>query len=384
MTKPKQQKFQWVLRTVLLVQSLIIIRYYVYEIDDSISRSNDVVTSNDRQLPITQHQFETTTQQQDDFALAARESFGFFDDIPESSWRLKQRIAQTTPHHIMPEKDKVASFYYRPRGWYQNNWEPNFSCSFERFLGPIRDGHKWVCDPHRLKQRKSCLVYSFGSNGNFDFETAVLEEAPHCELHVFDPGSYGQKMKRHLNNNPNATYHQYGMKASYETDAALLDKPNVLPPGTYKTFGEIVTALGHADRTVDIFKMDIETGEWTTFQDWLGGSSSSSASSSNIHLQQLLLEVHDTPPIVNDFFASLHQAGYAMFHKEPNIQFANGDCVEFGFIKLRASFFANDTNPLQHSPQALAHEAKYKTAYLENRAAKAYNYGREMRGTGVV
>ena len=30
-----------------------------------------------------------------------------------------------------------------------------------------------------------------------------------------------------------------------------------------------------------------------------------------------------------------------MFHKEPNIQWAKGTCVEFGFLKLHDDFFVD-------------------------------------------
>jgi Methyltransferase domain len=315
----------------------------------------------------------------DIYALAKYESYGFFDDIAQSQWRLLQQNAIATPHHLQPDRDKVSSYFYRPRGWYQNNWEPDFSCPHEKFLGPIRDGHKWVCDPHRLeRQGPDCLVYSFGSNGNFDFEQAVLEVAPQCELHVFDPGHYEYKMKQNaVLKNANAHYHTFGLKASYATDNSRLDEPNRLPPGAFQPFPEIIQQLGHQGRTVSIFKIDIEKGEWTTFRDW--------AMNVNVTWQQILVEVHGAPRIANDFFATQHQSGsYAMFHKEPNIQFAGGDCVEFGFIKMRPSFFQNDTMPVDHSPQALAHAAANQQEYAMNKIKADYDYGREMRGTGVV
>eukprot|EP00951_Prasinocladus_malaysianus_P019895 scaffold161663_cov33-Prasinocladus_malaysianus.AAC.1 len=68
-----------------------------------------------------------------------------------------------------------------------NNYEPNFSCMFERRLGLPGDGGKWVCDPHKLQRVKDCLVYSFGSDNKFDFEEAVTYQiGPHCEIHTFD------------------------------------------------------------------------------------------------------------------------------------------------------------------------------------------------------
>ena len=69
----------------------------------------------------------------------------------------------------------------------QENWEPNFSCTYERRLGSPGDGGKWVCDPHKLRTKKDCLIYSFGSENKFDFEEAVLQQiGRNCEVHTFD------------------------------------------------------------------------------------------------------------------------------------------------------------------------------------------------------
>jgi hypothetical protein len=38
------------------------------------------------------------------------------------------------------------------------------------------DGPKWICDPHRIKGVKDCLIYSFGSNNEFDFEESVYSQ----------------------------------------------------------------------------------------------------------------------------------------------------------------------------------------------------------------
>jgi hypothetical protein len=68
--------------------------------------------------------------------------------------------------------------------WMQRNWEPHMRCIGEERLGPAGDGGKHVCDPECLLERKDCLVYSFGSNNDFGFESAILPFG--CEIHVFD------------------------------------------------------------------------------------------------------------------------------------------------------------------------------------------------------
>jgi hypothetical protein len=55
-------------------------------------------------------------------------------------------------------------------------------------LGNIGDGGKWVCYPNKLgggveqKPSPSCIVYSFGSNGDFSFETSIFQQNSECEV----------------------------------------------------------------------------------------------------------------------------------------------------------------------------------------------------------
>ena len=106
------------------------------------------------------------------FKMAFDESLGFFDDVPESDW-IRQKEISKQKVHVGPIEDLVLA-----RHIYQNVWESDFSCRHDVMVGPMRDGHKWVCDPHRLErihnERKKetdegCLIYSIGCNGIFTF-----------------------------------------------------------------------------------------------------------------------------------------------------------------------------------------------------------------------
>jgi hypothetical protein len=112
------------------------------------------------------------------FATAAAESNGFFTDIRNQDWmRMKSRP-------MLKGRGHEPS---RPQAWFQDNWEPSFTCQHERRIGGNGDGPKWVCDPHRIDP-DSCLIYSFGSNNDFSFEESVLREiSAKCEIHTFDP-----------------------------------------------------------------------------------------------------------------------------------------------------------------------------------------------------
>ena len=194
------------------------------------------------------------------FELAAQESFGFFDDISSSDWvKLKEKVRATSPNFntwYLPHVDSEG----KPRGdnrnrqpgyFYQSHYEPDFVCRYERRIGKLGDGGKWICDPHRIAKQKDCLVYSVGSNNDFSFEEAVLRDiGPHCEIHTFDFGNYAagaEKVGTRLHDGVNKTavvYHQVGV--------GLDDPPK------FKSLKTIVEELGHVNRTIDIFKIDCE------------------------------------------------------------------------------------------------------------------------------
>ena len=135
----------------------------------------------------------TTVTSEHQFDLAFRESFGFFDDITTEDWKLRQNWARS---HTLRGPTME---YRRPSLWYYYNFQPFFSCPHVKRITGADDGAKWTCDPHRLtrqaERRKQagesapyCLIYSVGSNGNYQFEDGLYEHLGHgmCEIHIFD------------------------------------------------------------------------------------------------------------------------------------------------------------------------------------------------------
>lgn len=265
------------------------------------------------------------------FQLAYQESFGFFDDVPDDKWRMRKRIAQNRIAVHLP----VAEPLLKPQSYYQNNWNPDFSCEFEDFIGPGGDGGKWICDPHRLRNKTNnddhCIVYSIGSNGKFDFELKVQEELPQCEIHIFDFTDYSQSMRDAGVHR--ASFHAWGLKSHDGTMNAKAMKGARKAKGVMKSMQETVEELGHVGRSIDIFKIDCEGCEWNSYKDWFEESGIKG-------LRQILVETHNVP--LNgtmEFFEYLHNKGYVMFHKEPNVQYGGGSCVEFSFLQLNTTFF---------------------------------------------
>ena len=182
------------------------------------------------------------------------------------------------------------------------------------------------------KEKYGCLVYSIGSNGDFQFEEGLqrLLGKQTCEVHIFDFNDYSSKMPKHLD----LHYHPWGLKKiGVDIPEFINGEKRTIIDSEFYSIDEIVEKLGHKDRTIDIFKIDCESCEWETFDDWFD--------SEVPMIQQILVETHKTPQDkVLPFFDGLMDRGYVMFHKEPNIQWASGDCVEFGFLKLHDMFFA--------------------------------------------
>jgi hypothetical protein len=105
------------------------------------------------------------------------------------------------------------------------------------------------------------LIYSIGSNGDYQWEDAV-QEILHgaCEIHIFDPGNFD----RGVNNTAKGMiYHPWGLTSSYDQSVnAAINKGKKRKSMVTHSFPEIQKLLGHEGRTVDIFKIDCEGCEW--------------------------------------------------------------------------------------------------------------------------
>lgn len=267
-----------------------------------------------------------------DVALASTESYGFFYDVYSREWALmKQRVKERINHNDkqLGQRSKVL-FLDEPGIWYQNNWEPDFSCKHERRVGGLGIGGRWVCDPHRIphvvKEReenggKGCLIYSVSPFGDLKFEYGLRDILGRelCEIHVFDNSRHYHDYKE-LEDMENVHFHPWSLESSTKVTNAR----------EYMTLQESIEALGHKKRVIDIFKIDCEKCEWDSYNDWFN---------SDVVMMQILVEVHGAPPEGNSFFETMQKLNYVTFHKEPNIQFGGGTCLAYSFLKLAPGFF---------------------------------------------
>jgi hypothetical protein len=211
---------------------------------------------------------------------------------------------------------------------------PLFSCPFQKRVRGIGDGPKWTCDPHRFqriaKERDSCILYSVGSNGNYQWEDGMFQELGGrepavCEIHIFD---YSQNYTRKKNAQRNIHFHQWGLQGSSEAKRGP----------AFFTFPQIVKKLGHEGKTIDVFKIDCEGCEWESFRDWIGHD-----------IRQILVETHSLPQNKSQglaFFDAFVKNNFFMFSKEVN-PWGGGRYLEFSYIKLHPDFLGENSRLLQ-------------------------------------
>ena len=252
----------------------------------------------------------------DDFAVAKKESLGFFDDISSHHWELlKKKVSDMAPNFSDWGMKDVRNG--KMEWFYQAHFEPEFLCAYERRIGRDGDGGKWICDPHRIAQKaasdQGCLVYSVGSNNDFSFEMSVHDQiSEHCEIHTFDFGDYSQGAKEA---GDYITYHQVGVGKDQ--------------PPRFKSVKTLVKELGHENRVIDIFKIDCEGCEWQTAKHWFEAP---------VTLRQIQVELHfqSTPAQNAEFFDLMYENDYVVFHKEANIAYPGA--IEYAFLKLSTEF----------------------------------------------
>lgn len=238
------------------------------------------------------------------------ESDGFICESA-SVWNERKRIFHS--------QDKINMKLHPETYFFLTNWEPTFHCSHTQRIGARGDGGKWVCDPYRLKSRHDCLIYSVGSSGDFSYEIEMKKVMPHCEIHAFDKNSYPCPTDV-------CTFHQITFGDGIE-------------PKNSKNWPTIIKELNHANRLIDILKIDIEGGEYKFFPLLFD-------SDKNLHPRQILVELHPTNvTIIHRFFEQFRDNNYVIVIKENNL-LAGPYFFEYCFLKLNPRFFieSHDNN----------------------------------------
>jgi hypothetical protein len=187
------------------------------------------------------------------------------------------------------------------------------------------DGPKFVCGVDYIIAKNSmddCLVYNVGSNNEIDFEIAVKNTMPDCDIYTFDPtldpdrpyigGDYSE-------------FRPWG----FGQDGQIFSTKKI----TFETMS-LETAykkLGHEGRIIDILKIDCEGCEYVAVLDAL-----EAVAQGQIAINQIQVEIHSYGvdfKTIHSLFKAADRAGMRVFHKERNHWGCDGHlCVEYSFV----------------------------------------------------
>lgn len=212
-----------------------------------------------------------------------------------------------------------------PRGFaLYDLFQPYINCpggkKSMRRLGDTGDGGKWLCQD--LLERDECVVFSLGSNGQYDFEEALLKETP-CTIYTFDCTYDGISL---------GARHKYIKKC-----IGSMEKEGSDP--RFITLSNAVREVGV--NKINLLKIDIEGYEfdeiatWTIQDSWLpeqisievhhseaiyaGGSKDETSHYKVQDFSNLLWPAHHlTLSDLALFFGHFGRLGYAIASREDN------------------------------------------------------------------
>jgi FkbM family methyltransferase len=196
-------------------------------------------------------------------------------------------------------------------------------------FGKSLDAGKVLCGVATLAASTECIVYSLGSNNNFEFEEALAAKTS-CEIHTYDCTSSPPK-----NSIPRHTFHKICMGEKVMLPALIFpvtensNKSN-RTDHTFKRLSEIMRENNHSN--VYVLKMDIEGAEFGVFADIFN-------SKTDIHLPfQISFESHwwylnfHHAILHQQLFAQLWKKGYRLMHHEVNA--GDSSCVEWTLLRV--------------------------------------------------
>ncbi|CAF4494734.1 unnamed protein product [Rotaria sp. Silwood2] len=250
--------------------------------------------------------------------------------ICESDEKWQQRRDFYSQQH-----DKNILTMNEYENYFYKNWFPEFQCQNEIRLGQ-GDGGKWACEIAYLKSKSPCLIYSLGSDGNFQFEEAVHKLLPHCSIHTID-------MRYFQCPNDVCRFHQVKLGNGQNQT---------------KTLRQLMTELNQTNFEIDILKIDIEYGEYVLLHTFFSNNAINQIFKP-VYIRQILIvrkkksfetfqfhtvlfsqEVHlDRDRIIetNALFYLFNSQNYVIYHRELNPGFPYYAC-EFGLLKLNRKF----------------------------------------------
>jgi Methyltransferase domain len=229
------------------------------------------------------------------------ESYGFFK-YNNVDWARKIAL-----HSWQSNRQKIGTHGSTGAIYFQENWEPTWSCEYDQRIGNQGDGGKWICDAYKLADTKRCIVLSVGSNNDFSFEIAIHELYPNCEIHTFDHTIVPRGVPPFVN------FHATGLGP-----VDILDK-------NITTLKSALAAAGLSDAPIEVLKIDCEGCEYSVYPQFFTS-----------FIRQILIEIHYNGGTQTEaMFEEMRDNGYVIHHKESNTIGCGGNCIEYGFIRIQ-------------------------------------------------
>mmetsp|Transcript_2090 Transcript_2090/g.5624 ORF Transcript_2090/g.5624 Transcript_2090/m.5624 type:complete len:366 (-) Transcript_2090:524-1621(-) len=259
--------------------------------------------------------------------LSLRMSDGFYC-VSDQEWAVRTNIVRDQAPKQCSKKE-CCTFQRQHRSWYMLHFEPEWSCIKSR-IGARGDGGKWMCDLHiieeRAKNRNSpCLIYSIGSNNDFRFEEAIHERLPDCEIFTFDPTVMSHNLSSSLP--PFVQFRHWGLKGDDTFERGM----------QFYRLDTIMDKLGHTDREIDIFKIDIEGHEYKAFEGVFKRGYEKK-------IRSIQIELHKQREN-GQLFLDLRRAGFLVYSKEPNFV-APAELHEVAFMRISSKYLEDMNDPL--------------------------------------
>jgi hypothetical protein len=195
--------------------------------------------------------------------------------------------------------------------------------------GDAADGGKHLCDLPALAALRGepCVVYSLGSNGQFDFEESMVQHTP-CEVHTFDCTLDGVQFV--VPAHPRIHFH-----------------PLCAGEGggnpRYMSIASLAARLNHT--RVHLLKMDIEGFEFRVVESLYGDALRGAVGAAQMLPLQISLEVHAISGLLDShmhppglsaaemdaLWVPLTELGYAVVSREDNKLCKH--CAEFTVVR---------------------------------------------------
>ena len=296
------------------------------------------------------------------YALAYQESFGFFDRVSQDNWIRRRDLANRRQNYPTPNMHVAISKRAAPSAWHQLNWDPTFRCPYTELIGSTSEG-VYVCDTRRIQQMKQLAIPTFASTtntaGSGDTTTTTAttaasstlscviylvgvriadtmvydtkEKMPGCQVHLFrDPNPKRQPIVM-----DGVTEHNYTLQSTFrelpEFRNDRLQREKLFPRNPDYTLPATMNRLGHSQIELLVLGPGAHA-EWTLYQDVV----------QQHNIRQLVVYLVGKPASAPRAMWAMHDAGYAIFHKNQDFIHARGNMVVYSMIKLAPGFYANE------------------------------------------